>query len=62
MGLIWQATKYMLGAYSAPSKLVEDRMISGGGSFRFEMQTIETNRCGYRTVIANTVPGKVREE
>jgi hypothetical protein len=24
----WQATKYMLGAYSAPSKLVEERTIS----------------------------------
>jgi hypothetical protein len=54
---------YRLGAYSAPSKLVEERMISGDETaFRFEMQTIETNRCAYRTVIVNTVTGKVREE
>jgi hypothetical protein len=59
----WQATKYMLGAYSAPSKLVEERTISDDEiAFRFEIQTIETNRCVYRTVIVNTVTGKAREE
>jgi hypothetical protein len=59
----WQATKYMLGAYSAPSKLVGERTISDDETaFRFEIQTIETNRCVYTTLIVNTVTGKVREE
>jgi hypothetical protein len=59
----WQATKYMLGSYGAPINLVEERTISDDETaFRFEIQTIETNRCVYRTVIVNTVTGKVREE
>ena len=56
------ATRHVLGAYSAPSKLVEAQTISPTDiSFIFQIETNENNEPVYKTVIVNGKTGRVRE-